>query len=239
MTRLDCQLRANRVAIHLSVAMAALIVLHVASALIYWTEVADSLDLHFWQIAIFDLDEEESFGTWFSAGILGFASLLLFLQAHARRGAGDPAFRSWWVLGLGFAGLSMDEVAGVHEYLNTLLEDTPWTLIGAIVAGIVGLAFLPFLWKLPPHTRILFLIAGAIYLGGALGVERFTDTFDTTHARNTLAYNLWNTLEEGMEMSGVILFLYALISHMAGGAQATLTVSTAFSGEAIAPDPQG
>ena len=37
----------------------------------------DALGFEYWQIAIFDLDEEESFGTWFSAAILLFAALLL------------------------------------------------------------------------------------------------------------------------------------------------------------------
>lgn len=206
--------------------MAVLIALHVVSALVYWTGAGDALGLEFWHIAMLDLDEEESFGTWFSAAILGFASLLAFLQAQEARRSGGRMPRAWWLLGLGFAGLSLDEVAGVHEYLNTWSEDVSWTGFGAIVAGAAAVGFLPFLWRLPLQTRILFVAAGSLYLGGALGVERFTDSYDSAQALNTLSYNLWNTLEEGLEMGGIVLFLYAQIAHMAGGAEEGLVLTT-------------
>ena len=45
---------------------------------------------HYWQLSFFDLDEEESFGTWFSSGILLMAAVLFLHQAkilRAQRGA--------------------------------------------------------------------------------------------------------------------------------------------------------
>lgn len=53
---------------------------------------------------------------------------------------------------------------------------------------IIGLASLPFLARLPSRTGNLFVIAGAIYVGGALGVERATDWYDVNDLMNTLAY---------------------------------------------------
>jgi hypothetical protein len=47
-------------------------------------------------------------------------------------------------------------------------------------------------------------------------LERATDWYETARLLNTLKYNLLTALEEAMEMGGVILFLYALLGHMAG-----------------------
>ena len=61
------------------------------------------------------------------------------------------------------------------------------------------------------RTGLLFLVVGAIYGGGAVGVEHFTDS-DV----NSLHYNMWTALEEGMEMMGVILLICAVLDHMRG-----------------------
>ena len=53
---------------------------------------------------------------------------------------------------------------------------------------IIGLASLPFLARLPSRTGNLLVIAGAIYVAGALGVERATDWYDVNDLMNTLAY---------------------------------------------------
>ena len=47
--------------------------------------------------------------------------------------------------------------------------------------------------------------------GGAVGVEHFTDS-----DLNSLHYNMWTALEEGMEMTGVIVFMYAGSTTCAG-----------------------
>ena len=50
-----------------------------------------------------------------------------------------------------------------------------------------------------------------------MGVEHFTGA-DV----NSLHYNMWTTLEEGMEMAGVIVFIYALLDYMPGERNDTL-----------------
>ena len=69
-----------------------------------------------------------------------------------------------------------------------------------------------------PHnsdTRVRFVTAGVIFLTGALGIEmlgaREADLYDTT----TVTYCLLYSLEEMLEMLGIILFIYALLSHLA------------------------
>ena len=43
---------------------------------------------------------------------------------------------------------------------------------------LVALAYLPFLWRYRERTGPLFILAGAIYGGGAVGVEHFTLSSD-------------------------------------------------------------
>lgn len=41
-----------------------------------------------------------------------------------------------------------------------------------------------------------------------------TDWYADEDLLNTLAYNLWNTVEEGMEMAGVVLLIHALLKYV-------------------------
>ncbi len=213
----DYDISVHRVTLLLSAVASGLVVAHILSVTAWYQ---DWLPLDEWlYYSFFDLDEEESLGTWFSALILVIAGQLCWFQA--RRVAGVPGSHrpAWLLLALGFHLLSLDEIAGFHETVNTLVEGTHWTTFGALIGLGAGIAFLPFLWHLPARTRILFIVAGVIYLGGAVGVEFGTLSYEEADALDTLPYNLWNALEEGMEMAGIILFIYALLRHMAGPGQ--------------------
>ena len=48
-----------------------------------------------------------------------------------------------------------------------------------------------------------------------MGVEWGTIWYEEHGRLDTLEYNLWNALEEGMEMVGVILFIYGLLGYIA------------------------
>jgi hypothetical protein len=206
--------RAERVALALVAVMALLVVVHILAMQANFNPawgLKERFGFHYWQLAFFDLDEEESFGTWFSSGILMASALLLVHHARVLRGRGE-AWSAWWlVLGIGFCVLSMDEVAGMHEYMNTMMEDTPWTVVGFPIFVVVALAYLPFLWQHRWRTGLLFMLAGAVYGGGAVGVEHFTDS-----EVNSLHYNMWTALEEGMEMLGVIILIYTILDHISG-----------------------
>jgi hypothetical protein len=58
-------------------------------------------------------------------------------------------------------------------------------------------------------------------------VERWTDWFAEEDLRDTLAYNLWNAVEEGGEMGGVVLFIYALVGYMGRGEDVHVDVTVA------------
>jgi len=169
-----------------------------------------ALGFEYWQVAIFDLDEEESFGTWFSAMILLFAALLFFAQAGACRRLGERMRYWWFALGLGFCLMSVDEVVGLHEYINTAFDESVWTGLSLGLVAATGLGFLPFLWHYRWRSAGLFLLAGMLFTGGAVVVEHYSGT-----DLNSLRYNMLTGLEEGLEMCGVILAIYTVLRLMA------------------------
>lgn len=166
---------------------------------------------------IFDVDEEDSFPTWYSAIALFLTSAVLWINARAHRQAGSPLRMQWYGLALGFLFLSVDEIAGMHETLNGEIEMS-WAIPGGIVALIVGVAYLSFLTKLPRRTAVWFVMGGAVFVGGAVGVELFTERYLHNDELDSLGYYLWNGVEEGMEMAGVLIFLRALLQSMKGHA---------------------
>lgn len=207
-TSITTQYNARRLSRELGYGIAALVLCHVWVMVMHY----EYQELPWLLRQLFDLDEEQSLGTWFSAVILLFPGYLLLQYARDEQVVEARWRRYWQVLGAGFCFLSLDEVAGLHETLNTAIEMS-WTVPGAIIVGIVGIAYIPFLRHLPTRTRRLFLLAAVIYVGGAVGIERATDWYADEYLLDTLEYNLTTALEEAMEMSGVVLFIYAVLHH--------------------------
>ncbi|WP_221032468.1 hypothetical protein [Actomonas aquatica] len=167
---------------------------------------------------IFDVDEEDSFPTWYSAMALLFTALTLAAHAWGQTDqAQNQGLIAWRVLAAGFLFLSIDEIAGMHETLNSVTEMS-WAIPGGIVALGVGVFYLRFLRRLPLGVAVGFCIGGAIYVGGAVGIELLTEPFLENDALDTLPYNIWTAVEESMEMGGVLVFLGVLIKHMTAGA---------------------
>jgi hypothetical protein len=60
----------------------------------------------------------------------------------------------------------------------------------------------------------LFLLAGAIYVSGALGMESIGAYIGDVISFNTKAYWLVSIFEELLEMFGVVVFIYSLLSYI-------------------------
>jgi hypothetical protein len=109
--------------------------------------------------------------------ILLFAARLLLLQARRLRKAKLPRHRAWRILGLGFCFLSLDEVVGLHETLNTV-TDFSWTLPGAAVAAIVEFIYIPFL-IISRHAHASFLFSAVPFMWVLRSVSRAPRTGTT------------------------------------------------------------
>lgn len=193
----------------LAISCASLLLIHIILTVMHYR----FIELPWLLRELFDVDEEESIPTWFSSSLLLLTAVVLFLIAHLSEQSKERYTLYWFGLGLGFAFMSADEIAGFHETLNSITE-TSWAVPGMIVVLLVGVLYLKFLSSLPAPIAVRFMMSGAIFVGGAIGVELATEPYLYEDALDTLGYNLWTPVEEGMEMGGVILFLASLFDYL-------------------------
>jgi hypothetical protein len=169
------------------------------------------------------VDGEANIPSWFSASLLLAAASLLAIIAAAEWRIGGQEVTKWWVLGLIFLFLSLDETAQLHELSIVPVREWTgatgflyyaWILPAGVCVGLFAVAYLRFLRRLSARTRSLLLWAGAIYVGGALGVESLSGWQAAAHGERNLPYHLIVTVEESCEMIGVVLFIYALLDYL-------------------------
>ncbi len=149
-------------------------------------------------LQLFHLDEENNIPTWYSSFLLLNCAFVLHVVSKNKLD-----YRAHWTfLSLGFLILAIDEVAGMHESLNTTI-DINWAILGAILVMLVGILFVPFLLSLERRLAILFTISGLLYVSGAIEVELLSEDMD----EDSLEYGFSTALEEGLEMLGAWMFL--------------------------------
>lgn len=89
----------------------------------------------------------------------------------------------------------------------------PWVILYVPLVVVFTLVYFGFWRTLPVMTRRLFLAAGAIFVGGAVGVELFNAYHDDAPGRDLVVF-VGTHVEESMEMGGVIAFVYALMTYL-------------------------
>ena len=164
---------------------------------------------------LFDLNSEDNIPTIYSGGALLFCSLLL-----------EPKNKDVWAwrgLSIVFAGLFLDELIGLHERLTTPMRGAfntsgflyyAWVIAGAIFVLLFLLVFGRFVATLPGKTRRLFFIAGTIYVAGAIATELVGGYYEYYYTPNSMVYVFITTIEEVLEMLGIVIFIYALLSYI-------------------------
>jgi len=174
---------------------------------------------------LFDLDTEGNIPTFFSVFMALFGAVLLFIIGLDARHRHSIDTRYWFALAAGFLFLSYDEAFQVHEKMTqpmrSFLGGTDlgylhyaWVLpaLGAVL--LATLFFFKFLLRLPAATRRRLLTAGALFLGGCIGMELINGKHFAAYG-DTLVYNCLIMMEEGMEMAGLATLIHALVSHIA------------------------
>jgi hypothetical protein len=193
----------------LSIATVSLLACHGALAFYHY----QISELPWLLLQLFDVDQENNLPTWFSELLLLISSACLFVCARRKRAVGDAWTGHWYVLCVGFFAMAIDEIAGIHESVNSIIV-VSWAIPTGIASLVAGLAFIPFLRHLPRRTALLFAVAGSMFLMGAAGLEIIGNDLVSRSLRKTLQYNLWTMLEEALEMFGVILFTHTLLEYM-------------------------
>lgn len=180
-------------------------------------------DTVFGIIPLLYVDYEANLPTWYSSIALLTASVVVCFIALSKRAQKDRYTFHWFFLSGLFFLLSLDEVATIHECaiepMRKLIDASgvlhyAWVIPGGIFVLMVAGFMLRFLISLPARTRNLFMIAGAVFVGGAIGVEMISAFHAFSHGEKNLLYSLIITFEEAMEMLGVIIFIHANLEYL-------------------------
>ena len=166
-------------------------------------------------------DHEENLPTLFSVLLIVAASASCFAVAYNTM---TRERNYWYALSLIFTFLALDEYSSIHERLiqpvrNILSTDGffhfAWIIPYAVFVLILAAIFFKWLFNLPRPTRNGLILSAIIYLTGVFILEGISGYFYETGAEHQgLIYDLIITVEESLEMLGLITFLYVVIYYL-------------------------
>ncbi len=165
-------------------------------------------------VAKLSLSYEANVPTWLSSSLLLACAVAACVIARTA-----PAWsRHWWGIGALAAWMSLDEAVELHEHLGGHLGTGgllfyDWVIPAAAIVVALVLVFMPFIRALPLATRRRLVVAGAIYVAGALVMELPLGWWTEQRGTDGLGYALIDWVEETLEMVGVVLALVALVAH--------------------------
>lgn len=175
-------------------------------------------------IDLFHFDGEANVPAWYATLLLVACGTVVALIAIKKRAERDPFARHWLGLAPILLYMSADEGAQFHELwtrpMRELTDDVggwlryAWVIPGAVIALVVGLAYLRFLAHLPPVISRRFVLAGATFLGAAIGLEIIGGWYITSRD-NDFGYYLLAAKEELLEKVAVILAIDTALAYLA------------------------
>lgn len=187
-------------------------------------QIADIYTGRTFGLLLFDMDRERSIPTFYSAVTLLFCSgLLLIIASATKKKKGAPGFAYWMGLAVIFFVMSLDEAAAIHENFIAPLRSAfnatgffyfAWVIPASIFLVVFLSVYLKFLVALPRKIALLFIVGGAIYVGGALGFELLGGYQAESFGTENTVYAILITFEETLEMIGTLVFIYALLLYI-------------------------
>ena len=176
-------------------------------------------------IELFYLGNEHNIPTFFSALILLLAAILIGIIGVLKRKVSGIYRLHWMSLAYLFLFLATDEASGIHEMLQrptveligshpTGIFFFPWVIPGIALVVVLAFIYLRFWLHLPSYTRLLVFVAGSLYIAGAIGVEMTGGYYAELHGMKNFTYSMIVTIEESLEMAGIILFIFALLDYI-------------------------
>lgn len=173
--------------------------------------------------ALLDLDYEQNLPTYYSALMLTVGAWLSFRIGRLERSARSRDFALWFVMAGALYYVAIDEAVQFHERLTDPLREAlglsgvlffAWVLPAIIIVAVLAMTFLGFVLRLDIRTRYLLVLAAALYVGGALGMELVGGYFFETRGHDTLIYRAVAIVEESAEIAGILVLMCALFIQL-------------------------
>ncbi|WP_309570335.1 hypothetical protein [Deinococcus sp.] len=174
-------------------------------------------------VPMFALGSEANIPSVFSGVILSVAAIVAWVIARGKRQQGDHFQRHWMGVSYVFVYLAIDEVAQIHDRATTgvrnILGDSAifhyaWVVpYFFVVVGVIVWS-IPFLRHLPRRTAGGMMLAGAMYVMGAMGLEVIEGALEYLGLFHSVAMPVLVTIEESLEMFSVVLFIWLLLDYL-------------------------
>jgi hypothetical protein len=171
-------------------------------------------------------NSEGNLFSWYSSLLLAGIGIGFLLIAAATRGTGRSVLPFLVMAGIALF-LSADEAALLHERLGKLAAvfglsasfTYQWLLLGVPIAIVIGLLLLWLARSLDPVLRRRLVIAGIVFLAGAVGGEFIGALitkvdFGLASAAKANLHGISVVIEEGLEILGAVLALRAVLAHL-------------------------
>lgn len=176
-----------------------------------------------WLARLLYADSEANLWAWGSALLLASLALAFAVKALTLRGSGRAPLS---FLGLAVVALwmSADEAAMLHEQLaraNIRIGWTwSWLVLGVPLTLAVSVALLGMARSIDRVLRGRLIVAGSLFLLGALGVEILGGALAMNtgvtpgEVRSSALYHALVAVEEGLEIAGALLALWAVLASL-------------------------
>ncbi len=173
---------------------------------------------------LFNMDKEVNIPTLFSCILLLICSALISLVLNKIKRKRKNLQYKWKVLQWIFIFLALDEGLQIHEafiipglkpILPALLT-VVWVIPYGIFSIFLIIYFIPLIRSLPSKLKYLTLFSGITYVSGALGLEMLGSYLVRTGdiRLHGISYGLIITVEETLEIIGLIIFIYSLLTYI-------------------------
>jgi hypothetical protein len=172
-------------------------------------------------VPLFDFDTERNLPTTFSAGLFLLSSALFYWVAKGAVRA-DERHRVWLFLSALFVFLAADEFCSIHELLGPPIRRAynpsgllyfAWIIPYGMAVAVLSIFVLPTIYRLAPQVRFWFGVSAVTFIAGAIGLEMAGGRrFEMLGRQKDAVFALLATLEESLEMAGLIILVYALLT---------------------------
>lgn len=189
----------------------------------------------------FDVNSEANVTSYYSVSLAILSSLLFFVVAYHKYADKDKYRLQWAALGFLLLYISMDDASVIHEKFSRYLKgmsdlggwfEYKWVIIGLLAVGIIGVAFFRFWLHLDTRFKILFLLAGGMFFGGAVGFELIGGRWAYSFGSKNFVYSVLTTLEQGLQYAGLTTMIYSLLLYLKSYApQFNVSIAAKIEGE--------
>ncbi len=171
----------------------------------------------------FDFNREGNLPAVYSSMTIFFCAFLLYYISRSLTNNSKTKKTSWFILALIFLFLGFDELLSFHEVLISIVKKYvnvggylyfAWVIPYGIAIIFLGIIYIRFLLNLPKKIRLIFILSAILFVGGAMGIELIEGNHAEIHGYHTLQFAIMYTMEELLEMLGIALFIYGLLTYI-------------------------